>query len=90
MLSAAGGGILRDIVRQSGQVGTLKTEFYAEVPLLWGFAFSLFLMTRPVVLTPEEIRAAIFVTIAGVFETRMAVVMLGIRPFPFKWPPDRP
>lgn len=90
MLSAAGGGILRDIVRQSGQVGTLKTEFYAEVPLLWGFAFSLFLMTRPVVLTPEEIRVAIFVTIAGVFVTRMAVVMLGIRPFPFKWPPDRP
>ena len=87
MLTAAGGGILRDIVRQSGQVGTLKTEFYAEVPLFWGLAFSLFLLTRPNVLAPEEIALAIVITVLGTFVTRMTVVFLGIRPFPFGWMP---
>ncbi|EDM70309.1 hypothetical protein RAZWK3B_06452 [Roseobacter sp. AzwK-3b] len=87
MLTAAGGGILRDIVRQSGQVGTLKTEFYAEVPFFWGLAFSLFLLTRPNVLAPEEIALAIVITVIGTFVTRMTVVILGIRPFPFGWMP---
>lgn len=86
MLSAAGGGILRDIVRQAGKVGTLKDEFYAEVPLLWGLAFSLFLLTRPSVLAPEEVGIAIVVTVVGTFLTRMAVVLFGLRALPFRWP----
>ena len=86
MLSAAGGGILRDIVRQAGKVGTLKDEFYAEVPLLWSFAFSLFLLTRPSVIAPEEVLIAILVTFFGTFLTRMAVVFFGLRAFPFRWP----
>jgi polar amino acid transport system substrate-binding protein len=87
MLTAAGGGILRDIVRQSGQVGTLKTELYAEVPFFWGLAFSVFLLTRPDVLAPEEIQLAIIITVLGTFLTRMTVVLLGVRPFPFSWTP---
>lgn len=86
MLSAAGGGILRDIVRQSGQVGTLKDDFYAEVPLLWGLAFSVFLLTRPNVLTPESIGLAVVVTVVGCFITRLVVVFLGMRAIPFRWP----
>jgi polar amino acid transport system substrate-binding protein len=86
MLTAAGGGILRDIVRQAGKVGALKDEFYAEVPLLWGLAFSVFLLTRPNVLTPEEVVIAIAVTSAGTFVTRMAVVIFGWRAPPFRWP----
>ena len=86
MLSAAGGCILRDIVRQAGKVGTLKDESYAEIPLLWGLAFSLFLLTRPSVLAPEEVGIAIVVTVVGAFLTRMAVVFFGLRVFPFRWP----
>ena len=86
MLSAAGGGILRDIVRQAGKVGTLKDEFYAEVPLLWSFAFSLFLLTRPSVIAPEEVLIAILVTFVGTFLTCMAVVFFGLRAFLFRWP----
>jgi len=89
MLSAAGGGILRDIVRQSGKVSALKDEFYAEVPLIWGLAFSLFLLTRPSVLAPEEVGIAIVLTVVGAFLTRMAVVLFGLRAFPFRWPPRR-
>ena len=67
-------------------MGTLKDEFYAEVPLLWGLAFSLFLLSRPSVLEPEEVGIAIVVTVVGAFLTRMAVVFFGLRAFPFRWP----
>ncbi len=86
MLSAAGGGILRDIVRQAGKVGSLKDEFYAEVPLLWGLAFSVFLLSRPNILTPEEVVIAIAVASLGTFVTRMAVVIFGWQAPPFRWP----
>lgn len=86
MLSAAGGGILRDIVRQSGNVASLRNEFYAEVPLLWGLLFSLFLLSQPNVLEPEEVAIAIIVTVAGAFLTRMAVVLFRLHAFPFNWP----
>lgn len=85
MLSAAGGGILRDIVRQSGKVATLTSSLYAEIPLLWGFGFSVFLLTRPTVVTPEQIGAALVVTVLGTFLTRLSVVFLGVRAPPFRW-----
>lgn len=86
MLTGAGGGILRDIVRQAGHVATLKTEFYAEVPLLWGLLLSLFLISRPALLVPEQVGLAIVVTVVGAFLTRMAAVALGIGGVPFGWP----
>lgn len=85
MLTAAGGGILRDIVRQSGKVSTLKDDFYAEIPLLWGFAFSVFLLTRPALLAPEDIGIGIIVTVIGTFLTRLLVVFLGVKALPFHW-----
>ena len=84
MLSAAGGGILRDIVRQSGKIATLTSNFYAEIPLFWGFAFSVFLLTRPTVVTPEQIGIALVVAVIGTFLTRVLVVFLGISAPPFR------
>lgn len=86
MISAAGGGILRDVVRQSGKVASIKDDFYAEVPLLWGLALSLFLLSRPSVPVAEEVGTAIIVTFAGAFLTRMAAVIFGWRAIPFAWP----
>ena len=83
MLTAAGGGILRDIVRQSGSVSSLKGEFYAEVPLIWGFLLSVFLLTRPTQVVPEHVGLAIICTVIGAFVTRMAVVIFGLRSPPF-------
>lgn len=88
MLTAAGGGILRDIVRQSGSVSSLKGEFYAEVPLIWGFLLSVFMLTRPTLVVPEQIGAAIIVTVIGVFLTRIGVVVFGFRSPPFGTPKD--
>jgi hypothetical protein len=43
MLTGAGGGIMRDVIRADSNMPSLKGEFYAEVALIWGFLFSLFL-----------------------------------------------
>ena len=88
MLTAAGGGILRDIVRQSGSVSSLKSEFYAEVPLIWGFLLSVFLLTRPTQLVPEQVGLAIICTVIGAFVTRITVVVFGLRSPPFGWRRD--
>lgn len=83
MLTAAGGGILRDIVRQSGSVSSLKGEFYAEVPLIWGLLLSIFMLTRPTLVVPEQIGAAITFTVIGAFLTRIIVVIFRFRSPPF-------
>lgn len=88
MVTAAGGGILRDVVRQSGKIPSLTGEFYAEVPLIWGFLFSVFLLTRPTQVVPEHVGLAIIGTIAGAFLTRIAVVILGLRSPAFGWRKD--
>lgn len=88
MLTAAGGGILRDIVRQSGSVASLKGEFYAEVPLIWGFLLSVFLLTRPTMVVPEHVGLAIVFTVIGAFVTRIVVVVSGLRSPPFGWRKD--
>jgi hypothetical protein len=77
------------MVRQSGKVGSLKDDFYAEVPLLWGLGLSLFLLSRPSMLMPEEIGTATIVTLIGAFLTRLLLVFLGVRAIPFRWPRDR-
>ena len=88
MLTAAGGGILRDIVRQSGSVPSLKTEFYAEVPLIWGFLLSIFLLTRPTLVVPEQVGLGIILTVIGAFVTRIVVVIFGLHSLPFGWRRD--
>lgn len=85
MLTGAGGGIMRDMVRQAGHVATLRHEFYAEVPLFWGTCFSLFLLSRPTLLVPSEILGAIIVTVLGAFFTRMAVVIWRLKAPGFNW-----
>ncbi|WP_198005560.1 TRIC cation channel family protein [Thioalkalivibrio thiocyanodenitrificans] len=79
MITAAGGGILRDLVRQSGSIASLKGEFYAEVPLIWGLLLSLYLTWQTPILEMDHLVMAVIVTMAGAFLTRMTAVMLRMR-----------
>lgn len=79
MLTAAGGGILRDLVRQAGGIASLKTELYAEVPLLWGLVLSLFLAWQTSRPDPDQLVLAVIVTMVGAFATRMTAVLLRLR-----------
>jgi len=78
-LSGAGGGILRDLVRQDPEMPNLKGNFYPEIALLWGLLLSVFLVWQTTVLNPEHIHLAIVVTLVGAFVTRMVVVIFRLR-----------
>lgn len=78
-LTAAGGGILRDLVRQSGNIASLRGEFYAEVPLIWGLLLSLCLVWQTPRLDPNQFILAVIITMAGAFATRMTAVLLRLR-----------
>jgi polar amino acid transport system substrate-binding protein len=79
MLTAAGGGILRDVVRSDPEIPTLKTSFYAEIALVLGLLLCLAAGTFGSDIEPAEFQAAVVVTIAGAFLTRLLVVGLRLR-----------
>lgn len=74
MVTGAGGGILRDIVRQRGDIAVLKTEFYAEVALAWGLVLSVYLLWHIPSFRPNELLPVVVVVVAGAFVARMAAV----------------
>ena len=79
VLTGAGGGILRDVVRADVDNPTLKGNFYAEVALIWGLALSLFLIWESSRLSHTEIFQAVLVVMAGAFVTRMFVAFRNIK-----------
>lgn len=70
VVTAAGGGVMRDVVRGRIDESSLKAQFYPEVALIWGFALSAFLTVMGSGLTPGLLFWAVVVTIAGAFVTR--------------------
>ena len=78
-LSGAGGGILRDVLRASGNIPALRTSIYAEVRIVWGLALSLTVDFLAREERPELLRLAVVLTVAGAFLTRMAAVWFGAK-----------
>ena len=79
-LTGAGGGILRDIVRGRGDIPNLATNLYCEVPLVWSFAISLYLVWRRGAIEAVEMLALVAVGVAGITLTRLMVVIWRIGP----------
>jgi len=81
MLTGAGGGILRDVIRADPNIPSLKGEFYAEVALIWGALFSLFLSwyASRLAYDPQHMFISVLVTLVGAFLTRMGAIYLAIR-----------
>jgi len=82
-ITAAGGGILRDVVRSEPEIPTLKGEFYPEIALIWGLLLSLYMIWQTRQLDADAIALAIVVTFAGAFLTRIATIYFGIRSLRF-------
>ena len=78
-ITAAGGGILRDVVRSDPDIPSLKGELYPEIALLWGFLLSAYMTWQTWHLHADEIAIGVVVTFVGAFLTRMAVIHFGIR-----------
>ncbi|HVU22524.1 MAG TPA: TRIC cation channel family protein, partial [Opitutus sp.] len=83
VLTGAGGGILRDIVRADAHNVTLKRGFYAEVAVMWGLAFSLFLDWQVRRLGEVLIREGTLIVLLGGIMTRLLIYFRGW-PNPFQ------
>ena len=70
VIGSSFGGLIRDMIRQDGELASLKGQLYPEIAVAWGLAFSLFLGWEADRLQPEEIWLGVVVTIAGAFLTR--------------------
>ena len=81
MITGAGGGIMRDVIRADPNIPSLKGEFYAEVALIWGFLFSLFLSwyASRLYSDPRHIFISVVVILSGAFLTRIGAIYFRIR-----------
>lgn len=78
-ITAAGGGILRDVVRSEPEISVLKGEFYPEIALFWGALLSIYMMWQTRQLNADEIVLGIIVTLIGAFLSRLAIIYFKIR-----------
>jgi polar amino acid transport system substrate-binding protein len=79
-LTGAGGGILRDIVRGRGDIPNLATNLYCEVPLVWSFGISLYLVWRQGAIEAGEMLVLVVVGVTGIALTRLLVAIYRIGP----------
>ena len=83
VIGSSFGGLIRDMIRQDGELPSLKGQLFPEIAVAWGLAFSLFLGWEAERLQPEEIWLGVIVTIAGVFLTRITAIAFGLRGWPY-------
>jgi polar amino acid transport system substrate-binding protein len=79
VLTGAGGGIIRDVVRGDAKNPSLKGSFYPEIALIWGAILSLFLDWQTHRLDLDEVFLATIITLVGAFLTRILVIFLDVR-----------
>ncbi|MFK7968316.1 MAG: TRIC cation channel family protein [Rickettsiaceae bacterium] len=72
-LTANGGGILRDLIRKKHEIVCLTGALNAEVGVVWGLAFSIYLNINSYDPDPNGIRNAVIIVVSGCFLTRLVV-----------------
>jgi polar amino acid transport system substrate-binding protein len=70
-LTANGGGILRDLLRKKHKILCLSGPINAEVSVVWGLIFSVFLDINSSSPNTDNIRNAVVLVALGAFSTRM-------------------
>jgi len=70
-LTANGGGILRDLLRQKHKILCLTGAINAEVSVIWGLIFSIFLDINSSSPNTDNIRDAVILVALGAFATRL-------------------
>jgi polar amino acid transport system substrate-binding protein len=72
-LTASFGTILRDVISKNERLEDVVGEINAEVGIIWALFLSLAIMFNANNIQPDFIRNLIFITIAGVFVTRLLI-----------------
>ena len=78
-ITAAGGGILRDVVRSEPEISVLKGELYPEIAVFWGALLSFYMIWQTRHLNADEITLGVVITFLGAFLTRVASLYIGMR-----------
>jgi polar amino acid transport system substrate-binding protein len=83
-LTANGGGILRDLLRKKHYIICLNGAINAEVSILWGLIFSLYLDINSHNPDPNGIRNAVIIVAIAAFTTRMVAYYFKIPNIKFR------
>lgn len=83
-LTANGGGILRDLIRKKREIACLTGTVNAEIGILWGLAFSIYLNVNSYDPNPTGIRNAVVITVTSCFITRLAAYYLNVHNVTFR------
>ncbi|MGC0371790.1 MAG: hypothetical protein DGJ47_000490 [Rickettsiaceae bacterium] len=70
-LTANGGGVLRDVLRKKYQIGCLSDSINAEISILWGMIFSIYLDMNSYNPNPDGIRNFVILVVTGAFVSRL-------------------
>lgn len=89
-LTSNGGGILRDLIRKERNISCLSDEVNAELAVIWGFIFSLFLDKNAYNPTPDSIQHFVIFITAGAFLSRLMVVYFKVPNLKFRRDNVRP
>ena len=87
-LTANGGGILRDLLRRKHYIICLNGAINAEVSILWGLIFSIYLNINSYNPDATEIRNAVIIVATGAFVTRLAAYYFNIPNLKFRSDPQ--
>jgi len=86
-LTANGGGILRDLLRKKHYVICLNGAINAEVSVLWGLIFSIYLNINSYNPDSTGIRNAVIIVALGAFVTRLVAYYFNIPNLKFRSDP---
>ena len=80
LVTSCGGGIVRDVIRNTSNIGSLKWFLYAEVSFIWGLALSIYLHYFPIdSVDPQWVMLGVLVTMVGAPVTRFLMLWLNIK-----------
>jgi len=78
IVTAAGGGIMRDILSGGKYIVALHGGLYAEISMFWGVLLSCFLIYQSNSVEVDPIKYAVVITIIGAFVTRLLCYFLKV------------
>lgn len=83
-LTANGGGILRDLLRKKHNIVCLNGGLNAEISVIWGLIFSIYLDANSHNPDPTEIKNAVIFVAIGAFLSRLLVYYFNIPNIKFR------
>lgn len=83
-LTANGGGMLRDLLRKSREVSCIAGPINAEIAVVWGLIFSIYLDMNSYDPDPTGIRNAVIIVALGAFISRMVAYYYNIPNIKFR------